>query len=62
MARTVLVQRSFNKEVEIPSPEDIKTLTEHICKELKRLNLEKHSDSAYRRAVQLSQLSQTCTL
>ena len=62
MARTVLVQRSFNKEVEIPSPEDIKTLTEHICKELKRLNLEEYSDSAYRRAVQLSQLSQTCTL
>lgn len=42
MARAVLVQRSFNKEVEIPSPDDIKTITEHICSELSILNLQNY--------------------
>lgn len=55
MARTVLVQRSFNKEVEIPSPDDIKTLTEHICKELPILNLQNYVESTYKRAVVLCQ-------
>lgn len=55
MARTVLVQRSFIKEVEIPSPDDIKTLTEHICKELPILNLQNYVESTYKRAVVLCQ-------
>lgn len=55
MARAVLVQRSFNKEVEIPSPDDIKTLTEHICSELSILNLQNYVESTYRRAVVLCQ-------
>lgn len=55
MARAVLVQRSFNKEVEIPSADDIKTLTEHICSELSILNLQNYVESTYRRAVVLCQ-------
>lgn len=55
IARAVLVQRSFNKEMEITSPDDIKTLTEHICSELSILNLQNYVESTYRRAVFLCQ-------
>lgn len=54
LARTVLLNRSFGKEPQIPSPEDMKRLTCYVVKELLELKLKKNSDT-FKRAVQLSQ-------
>ena len=54
LARTVLLNRSFSKEPQIPSPKDMKKLTCYVVKQLLELKLTKTSKT-FRRAVQLSQ-------
>lgn len=55
MARNVLLQRSFSKDVEIPAPEDIKALTCYVVEELKTLDLTKDDALVFRRAITLVQ-------
>ena len=54
LARTVLLNRSFIKEKEIPSPDDMRKLTVHVVQQLKELKLTKTTET-FRHAVQLSQ-------
>lgn len=55
MARTVLITRTFNKEICIPSANDVMTLTKKVRIEIDQLNLKELSEKTYRRAVQLIQ-------
>jgi len=55
VARNVLLQRSFTKDVEIPSPEDMHTLTCYVVQQLKALDFTKEDGVTFRRAITLAQ-------
>ena len=52
MARSVLNRRKYELVKELPSPEDVETLTRHLIEELERTPL---THSNYRRVVVLAQ-------
>ena len=55
LARTVLVQRSYNKTTKIPSPSDIQKLTQHLQKELDSVDYNNREADTFRRVTMLAQ-------
>ncbi len=51
-ARVILAERRFNKEIELPDPEDLLRLNQYIKFQLQKLNFEK-TEEVYNRVLQL---------
>ena len=55
LARSVLLNRSFSKEVKIPATEDIKELTLYLTSEVKKIDTANCETENFRNIVRLSQ-------
>ena len=58
LARATMLERSFFKDFQIPSPEDVKELNDHISREIKRFGpeqLKETNEDTFRRCVILAQ-------
>ncbi len=55
LARSVLITRTFQADLQVPAPQDLEKLTKHICMEINNLDLSRKDSSTFRQCVILAQ-------